>query len=407
MAEITDKGFIAKTQQEYFEDELTLYRGIDPEWDLDPSSPDGLKAAHDAEVFGNMDELAQRAYDAHDPNKAQDVELDDICALTGSSRSLGTPSNVTLTLGGVAGTIVFKGDIVDSGNGTPQWSIDNDVTIEPSGTVSVGATCTVNGATQADAGSINRIVTTRGGWQSVTNPNVATLGTNKQSDASLRVERAASVARPGNNQVTNTIGEIFAVDGVRRVAAYENDTNSAAVDPVDNPHGLPAHSMSYVVDGGDDYDVAYAIYIKKNPGVKLHQAGTPVEVTVTDMKYPTQTKVIRYSRPIYVDMVIAITIVNDGTLPSNVDNLITQAILNYTSGVLIPADVGFNTQGFKIGENVPISRMNTPINQVIGQYGNSYINEIDINGVTSGVIPIAFNELSRFTEPNITVTVTP
>lgn len=405
MAEITDKGFIAKTQNEYFEEEIALYEAIDPDWNLDPSSPDGLKAAHDAEVFGNLDELAQRAYDSKDPNKAEGVELDDVSALTGSFRDLGSPSTVPLTLSGVAGTIVFAGDIVDSGNDTPQWTIDSDTTIPVGGSITVNAKCTVNGATQADIGSITRIVTTRGGWQSVTNNSVATAGTNVQQDPSLRVERAASVARPGSNQVDNTIGEIFAVSGVRRVKAYENDTDSNAVDPIDNPHGLPKNSMSYVVDGGIDYDVAYAIYIKKNPGVRLFQPGTPVDVTVTSKKYPTQTKLIRFSRPIYVDMVIAVTVVDDGSLPSNVDDLITQAILDYVSGELLPADVGFNIQGFDIGQNVPISRISTPINNVIGRYGNSYIDTVDINGQTSGSVTINFNELARFAEGNISVTV--
>jgi hypothetical protein len=406
MAEITDKGFITKTQNEYFDDEIALYQDIDPNWSLDASTPDRLKAAHDAEIFGNMDELAQRSYDSKDPNKAENVELDDIGALTGSSRSLGTPSSVVLTLTGVSGSTIFTGDIVDSGNDTPQWSIDNDVTIGVGGTVAVNATCTVNGVTQADVASITRIVTTRGGWQAVSNPTVATPGTAVQTDESFRVERAASVSRPGNNQVDNTIGELFAVDGVRRVAAYENDTNSAAVDPIDNPYGLPAHSMSYVVDGGLDDDCAYAIYIKKNPGVLLNQAGTPVGVLVTSQKYPTQTKFIRFSRPIYVDQIMDITIVDDGTLPGNVDELITQAILDYTAGTLLPSDVGFNIQGFNIGEDVPINRMATPINNVIGSYGNSYIDTIDINGQTSGAVTIEFNELSRFTEPNISVTIT-
>lgn len=405
MAEITTEGFIAKTQNEYFEEEVALYENIDPDWNLDPSSPDGLKSAHDAEVFGNLDEIAQRAYDSKDPNKAEDVELDDICALTGSSRDLGSPSTVLLTLTGVEGTIIYADDIVDSGNDTHQWAIDSNTTIPVGGSITTNATCTVNGATQADVGTITRIVTTRGGWQSVTNNTVATAGTDVQNDVSLRVERAASVARPGNNQIDNMIGEIYAVDGVRRVNIYENDTNSAAVDPVDNPYGLPSHSISPIVDGGVDYDVAYAIYVKKNPGVLLHQPGTPVDVTVTSQKYPTQTKLIRFSRPIYVDMMIEVTIVDDGSLPANIDDLITQAILDYVSGELLPADVGFNIKGFDIGQNVPISRISTPINNAIGSYGNSYIDSVDINGQTSGSVTINFNQLSRFAEGNITVVV--
>jgi len=405
VATIDETGYVAKTQNEYFDEERQLYLNIDPNWNLDPSTPDGLKLASDSEIYGNLDELAQQAYNSKDPSKAEGLELDIVSSLTGTTRSPGTPSNVGLTLFGVASTQIFAGDIVDSGDGTPQWTIDSDVVIDGTGQIAATATCTTNGATQADPNTITRIVTTRGGWQTVTNPTVPTLGTDEQNDTQLRIERAAAVARPGNNQVDNTVGEIFAVEGVRRVAAYENDTGSAAVGP-DNPYGLPANSMSYVVDGGSDEDVALAIYVKKNPGVFLNQAGTPVEVTVTSPKYPTNTKVIRFSRPIAVDMVIVIDIVDDGTLPGNVDQLIKDAIIEYTNGELLPADVGFNIQGFNIGENVPLSRINTPINNVIGSYGNSYINGLDINGQTTGAVTIDFNQLARFSDVNITVNVT-
>lgn len=404
MAEITDLGFIPKTQNQYFDDETQLYRDIDPNWNLEPSTPDGLKAAHDAEVFGNLDEVAQRAYNSKDPNKARGVELDDIGALTGSSRSLGTPSQVVLTLGGVPNSVIMAGDLVDSGNGTVRWSINDQTTIGAMGTVNANATARVNGATQANVGTINRIVTTRGGWQTVTNNTVATPGTDRQVDERFRVERAISVARPGNNQIDNMLGEIFAVDGVRRVRVYENDTDSAAVDPIDNPFGLPANSISPVVDGGTDAAVALAIYTKKNPGVRLNQSGTPVSVTVTSPRYPTNTKVIRFARPIYIDQAMIINLSNDGTLPANIEDLIKTAILEYTAGTLIPADVGFNIQGFDIGEDVPVNRMVTPVNQVIGGFGNSYIDSMTINGNAQGsIVDIQFNELARFTSGNITV----
>ena len=111
MAEITDIGFILKTQNQYFEEELQLYLDIDPKWNTDPSTPDGLKIAHDAEIFGNLDEAALLAYNSKDPNKARGVDLDVICSLTGTERSLGTPSNVALTIGGVVGTVIIEGKL--------------------------------------------------------------------------------------------------------------------------------------------------------------------------------------------------------------------------------------------------------------------------------------------------------
>lgn len=403
MAEVTSQGYSLKTQNEWFDEERQLYLDIDPEWNLDPSTPDGLKLAHDAEVFGVLDETLQQAYNSKDPNKATKVDLDVICALTGTKRSEGTPSNVAVTLTGTAGTVVAAGKRIESSTTGSRWTLDETVTLT-GGTASTTATCTVTGPTQAYIGTLTNILDTVGGWTGVTNPTVATPGTDEQIDSSLRIERATAVGRPGNNQIDSLYGELYAVDGIRRVKIYENDTNSATVDPVNNPWGLPAHSISIIVDGGAIADVATVIYVKKNPGVLLNQSGTPVSYTVTSQKYPTNTKLIRWATPLYLDIVIAVTVKNDGTLPSNIADLIDEAFLEFTTGTLVPAGDGFKQTGFDIGESVPYLTLTTPINKVLGEYGNSYIQSFTVNGGTANVA-VAFNQLSRWTSANISTTV--
>lgn len=397
MAEITPTGYKLKTQNEWFDEERQLYLDIDPLWNLDPSTPDGLKLAHDAEVFGALDETLQQAYNSKDPAKAVGYDLDVLCALTGTERSKGTPSNVTVTLIGTPGTVVAAGSLIKSRTTGTSWTIDQTVTLT-AGTATVGATCTVVGPTQADAGTLTQIATTVGGWTGVTNPSPATPGTDAQDDASLRIERNTAVGRPGNNQVDSTLGELYAVDGVRRVKAYEND------DSTTDSNGLPPKSMAYIVDGGTDADVAMAIYVKKNPGVALYQAGTPVSVTVTSPKYPTNQKVIKFSRPIAVDMVIAITVKDDGSLPSTVSDEIKDAIVQFGAGTLIDPACGFVSDGFDIGESVPYFTVSTPVNKVLGTYGNSYIQTLTVNGGTANVA-VPFNKISRWTSGNITVTI--
>lgn len=399
MAEITTTGFVAKTEQEYFDEERQSYLDIDPKWNLDPSTPDGLKLARDSETFTNLDEAAQLAYNSKDPNKARDLELDIICALTGTFRSLGTPSNVNVQLNGVPGSVILAGNLIESTVDGSRWSLDSNVTLDGSGVGTTTATATVNGATQADIGTITKIVNTVGGWQSVTNTSVATPGTNKQTNADLRLERALSVSRPGNNQVDSMLGEVFSVSGVRRLKIYENDT------AVTDSNGLPQHSIAVIVDGGTDDDVALAMYVKKNPGVTLHPVNTPVVVNVVSPIYPQNNKDITFSRPNYIDMILVIEVTNDGTLPvTTIEDEIKQAILDYSNGDLVAAECGFNVQGFDIGEDVPYSRMYTPINQVIGKYGNSFISSLTLNSGTTNVT-IAFNELSRWTDANITVNI--
>lgn len=400
MAEVTSTGYKLKTQNEWFDDERQMYLDIDPLWNLDPSTPDGLKLAHDAEVFSALDETLQQAYNSKDPNKASGVDLDVIASLTGTSRSEGTASTVTgFVLSGVASplTTVPAGTIFESVTTGSRWTLDQQWTLDSSGQAVVDITCTEVGPIEADAGTITRIITTVPGLTSCNNPLPATPGTGIESDSSLRVKRATAVGRPGNNQIDSMLGELYAVDGVRRVKVYENDTNT------NDSNGLPPHSIAPIIDGGTDADVAMAIYIKKNPGVALYQAGTPISIDVTSPTYPDNVKTIKFSRPEYVDMIIAVTIKNDGSLPSNTQDLIRDAFIDFAAGGLVPAEFGFKVDGFDIGESVPYSTLYTPINKVIGQYGNSYVQTLTVNGGTTNVT-IAFNELSRWTSSNITVT---
>lgn len=400
MAEVTSTGYKLKTQNEWFDEEKQMYLDIDPLWNLDPSTPDGLKLAHDAEVFSALDETLQQAYNSKDPNKASGVDLDVIASLTGTSRSEGTASTVTgFVLSGVASplTTVPAGTIFESVTTGSRWTLDQEWTLDSSGQAVVDITCTEIGPIEADAGTITRIITTVPGLTSCNNPLPATPGTGIESDSSLRVKRATAVGRPGNNQIDSMLGELYAVDGTRRVKVYENDTNTT------DSNGLPPHSIAPIIDGGTDADVAMAIYTKKTPGVALYQAGTPVSVDVVSPTYPDNVKTIKFSRPKYVDMIISVTIKNDGSLPSNTQDLIRDAFIEFASGGLVPAEFGFKVDGFDIGETVPYSTLYTPINKVIGQYGNSYVQTLTVNGGTTNVT-IAFNELSRWTSSNITVT---
>lgn len=397
MAEILTQGYNLKTQDEYFQEEIDLYRGIDPKWNLDSSTPDGLKAARDAEIFAILDQVIQRAYNSKDPNHARDVDLDIICSLTGTDRDLGSPSSVAIQVSGVDGTIVRSGSFVESTDGV-RWSIDADITI--TGGVGNGTvTALVNGATEADIGTVNRIITVTGGWQGVTNLSPAIPGRNRQSNPSLRRERELTVGRPSLSQLESIQGEIFAVAGVLSVVVNHNVTDSPADD-----NGVPIGSTYIIVDGGDEDDIARAIYLKYSAGSPLFAAGEPITKTVQSEQYPNQSAKILFSRPNYIDMNVRAVISGDGSLPGNASELVINSILSYAQ--INELQDGFNTNGFGIGDNVPVSRLYTPINQIIGSFGNNRIQSLTVNNFGSNdVVPIQYNETSRWTRANIIITV--
>jgi len=405
MAELTPTGYKLKGQNDWFEQERNLYLSIDAEWILDPSSPDGLKAAHDAEIFAALDETLYRAWASKDPAKAVGIDLDAIASITGTFRKPGTPSNVDLTFTGVPGSTILAESIVESADTGQRWIIDQTFTVAPGGTVVVPARSLTIGPVEAEPGTITRMITTIAGVSSVTNASPATPGTDPERDSSLRIRRRLSVGRPGSNQVDSLYGELSQAEGVRRVKIYENPTGSAIVDVDLNPHGLPAHSITILIDGGLATDLAMAIYLKKNPGVLLNGDGTVVQEWVTSPTVPTHQQLITFGRPESVDLEVEVEIKDDGALPDDVEAQIKDAILAFAAGESPSGAEGFKTTGFDIGESVPISTMYTPINQVIGRYGNSYVASLKLDDDTANKT-IAYNQLSRWLESNITVTLT-
>lgn len=90
---------------------------------------------------------------------------------------------------------------------------------------------------------------------------------------------------------------IEALEGVTRVKMYENDTNAA------DANGLPAHSITAVVEGGLDDDIATAIYFKKTPGCYTNGT-TSVDITTLSGSQVT----IRFYRPTYKQVYVKVSI---------------------------------------------------------------------------------------------------
>lgn len=174
MASLTSTGYVLQTQNDWFAQERQFYLDIDPLWNLDPSTPDGLKMAHDSEIFYALDETLQQAYNSKDPNKAKGSDLDIVCSLTGTIRSGGSRSSVQLTITATPGTPIQAGNRFESVTTGSRWTTDQAVTADSLGSATVNATCTVVGPTQADAGTITRIVDVVAGLASVTNAAPAT-----------------------------------------------------------------------------------------------------------------------------------------------------------------------------------------------------------------------------------------
>ena len=300
---------------------------------LDPDSADYQlisilsKKIFDTYSFGVL------VYNNRTPITAIGVGLDNAVAYANITRKRATYSTVQLTITGSAGTIL-SGCQAQDVNGY-NWDIP-ETTIPENGSITVNATCSVSGNIGALPNTITRIVTPLFGWTGVTNNYAAQPGTNVETDAELRGRYAYAIQSPSMTVFDSMIASVEELDAVTRVTAYENDTSaqSTGTEPPNLPAGLPPHSVTFVVEGGDDDDIAMAIYMKKTPG--CYTNGT-TQVTVTSEQ--GNIDIIRFYRPTYTPIYIQLNVTKLQSWNDEYEDKMKDQIVNYINGLEIADNV--------------------------------------------------------------------
>lgn len=277
--------------------------------------------------------LAMLVYNNRTPITAIGVGLDNNVAFANIQRKGATSSVASLTLTGTAGTTISGATAIDQNDYV--WDIE-DCVIGSDGTVQANATCQTTGSIQALPNTINRIGTPMFGWTAVTNQFAATAGNDVETDAELRGRYSYSIRTPSLTVFESIVASIQQVAEVTRVAGFENDTSatSTGTEPPDIPAGLPPHSVTFTVEGGDDEEVAQAIYNKKTPG--CYTNGT-TEVQI--MSESGNVDTIRFYRPTYVPIYASVSVRKLSGWNDELEDRIKQNIVDYIEGLNVTEDV--------------------------------------------------------------------
>ncbi|CAI2024190.1 Uncharacterized homolog of phage Mu protein gp47 [Serratia marcescens] len=353
---------------------------------LDPDSKDGQMLAIYARGIHDANNSAIAVYNSFSPATAQGRGLASNVKINGIAVTPASRSTADVRIVGQVGTLITNGTVRDSNGIT--WSLPASVVIGIDGAATVTATCQIDGAVVAPAGSITEIGTPTRGWQSVTNPAAATAGRKVETDAELRQRQAKSVAIPSLTVLDGIMGAVATLDGVERYRGYENDTS------VEDANGLPPHSISLVVAGGDAAAIAKTIATKKTPGGGTYGTTT---ISVTD-KYGI-VHPISFFRPTSVDIFARVEI---------------KALQGYTSAVgeEIRTAVAAYINEIEIGDPVYLTRLFLPANL----NGSADSATFDITDLQIGTSPgslapanvvIGFNAVAACAPANVEVVVIP
>jgi uncharacterized phage protein gp47/JayE len=387
MAGLTVNGFVTKTASEIRDDINDSLRGsFGPSVDVSDGSVLGQLAAILASLYAELWEVAEAVNASQDPDAATGARLDSLAALTGTQREAASASTVTLTLTGTNATSVAAGSRVSVTSTEAEFSTDADATLatltawaistayvvgdrrtnssrgyvctgagtsagsggptttassitdgtavwrymgEGAAAVDVAATCTEDGPTVATSGSIITIETPVSGWSNVMNLEDADLGSDVQSDESLRISRENELARAGSSPVDALRADLLDLDSVTAVTIFVNNTDATDSD------GVPPHAVEAMVTGGADQDIWDQLLASVAAGIATHgdEVGTATDTAGNDheMKFSRAEELT-----IYVDIVL---IKDPETYPSDGDDQIKAAIVAYGDAQVAGKDV--------------------------------------------------------------------
>ncbi|WP_145490076.1 baseplate J/gp47 family protein [Yersinia rohdei] len=352
---------------------------------LDADSKDGQMVSIYALAIHDANNSAIAVYNSFSPATAVGNGLSSNVKINGIKRSKETNSTVDLLIAGNVGLDIINGSARDADG--VRWDLPASVIIGLDGTATATAICSVPGATVALANTIKEIATPTRGWLSVINPSGATPGKPVELDAELRTRQTSSVALPSRTVLDGILGSIAGIGGVERYRGYENDTN------ITDSNGIPSHSISIVVDGGDATEIAKNIALKKGPGSGTYGTTT---IPITD-KYGIVHPISFFRKGtvlIYARLEIKALVGYTSSIGSQIQN----AIAEYINAIEIGEPVRINSIYLPAQLNGSAERLTYDITLL--QIGISPLDLLEEN------IPIAFNNAAACVPENITLVVT-
>jgi len=324
---ISATGITAPSYADIFAYLQAQYRSIyGADLYLEADSQDGQFLGVLAAAINDANAVAIGIYNSFSPSTATGAALSSNVKINGIAREVPSFSTVDLTLTGQAGTTINNGVVSDIAKN--RWSLPATVTIPSGGTITVTAVSQALGAIAAAAGTVTTIATPTLGWQSVTNPVEAAPGAPIESDAELRTRQTISTALPSQSILDGIVGAVAGVSNVTRYVAFENPTDTT------DANGIPAHSISLVVEGGDVAAIASQIALKKTPGTGTY--GTTSQIVNDAYGQPTT---INFYRPTDVPITVNITVKALTGYSSDIGDQLKQALVDYINALVIGGDV--------------------------------------------------------------------
>jgi len=329
---LTEAGYIRKTYDEILDDKISKAKELFGEdIETDETTALGKYIRINAYDQAEAEETAENIYYSRFPNTASGTSLDRLCVFVGISRNPASAATFTVNVQGTAGATIPMGFLVGTESGINYYNT-MAVTLNESGKGVLTVECTETGEIgNVSYEEITQIVNPVAEVTSIAGASVVTLGTETESDYSLRKRFAQAREGLGSCNESAIRAALLRVATVTSAGVIVNDTDTT------DTSGRPPHSFECYVSGGENYhaEIARTIFDKKPLGIKTF--GSVTENVIDEGGY---THEIKFSHTSYIDVKVKISIKTNANYEGATSKeKIRSNITTYINGLGVGADV--------------------------------------------------------------------
>lgn len=323
----TFEGLDIRTLTEVVQELRDGYRTIyGNDINLEDSTPDGQRVGIEAKAITDIEEFLLNLYNQMDADLAFGEWLNKLIKFAGIQRKPATRSTVEMEIE-TDRILTLPANYTLEDELGQEWIVTSDAVLV-SGTNTVTFVSKVFGSINADANTITEQSDVVLGVTSVTNPAIAVVGLDEETDEQLRIRRAKSVENPAYSTTGGLYARLADLASVTDVVVEENDTKD-----YDATRDIQANTLWAIVEGGTTTDIVETIAKNRTGGcnTKGSESGIFIETLLRPdgSEFEIQHE-MRFDRPTVVDLHITLTATRtDTNSPIDID-LIKQKLVART-----------------------------------------------------------------------------
>jgi hypothetical protein len=209
--------------------------------------------------------------------------------------------------------------------------LSGNATIGPASTVDAEFQNLATGPIPCPAGTLTSVYQAIPGWDTITNADDGTLGSNVENRSDFEYRRKNSVALNGHGSAPSIYGKVFDLPDVLDVYVIDNPLDTIVNTGATN-YPVAKHSVYVAVIGGADADIAKAIWNKKDLGCNYNGNTSVTVIDDSGYSYPQPSYAVKFERPAALPVLFAVRIVDSPSLPSDIVPLVQAAIIARFNG---------------------------------------------------------------------------